>query len=78
MAPDDALFIRFAVAAGFVPNDDSDERELLDACQAYLIENDHQVWTAREAVQLVRDDTDKDLAERLMDRLIHWFFLAPF
>ena len=78
MAPDDTLFVHFAMAAGFKPVGDQDVCEMLDACQAYLIENGHQVWTAREALQVVRDDADKALAARLMDRLIYWFFLAPF
>lgn len=78
MAPDDALFVQFAIDAGFEPSGDREDSDLIDACRAHLVQQGHQVWTADEALQIVRDDVDTALAERLMERLIYWFFLAPF
>jgi len=78
MTPDEAQFVQFAMAAGFEPEAGKDDSEMSAACQVYLAESGHQVWTVSEALQLVRDDVDKALTARLMDQLIHWFFLEPF
>tara|TARA_R110002110_G_scaffold415854_1_gene658273 strand:+ start:9357 stop:9731 length:375 start_codon:yes stop_codon:yes gene_type:complete len=78
MTPDEALFVRFAVKAGFEPGNELDEADLVEASCAHLAQHGYQVWTASEALQVVRDDADEALATRLMERLIHWYFLAPY
>lgn len=76
MTPDDALFLRFSVDAGF-ELDEAPEAPL-PACQAFLEQNGYRVWTVREALDSVRDDTDPVLAEQLMDRLIYFYFLIKY
>ena len=78
MTPDDILFIEFAVTAGYTPEEDMDQLEQLQACQTYLAQGGHQVWTARESVQIVFEDSDTELSARLMARLIDWFFIIKF
>jgi hypothetical protein len=77
LTPDETRFLRFATTVGFKPEAENDHREILGACQTYLEDNSYQVWTARDAVQLIRDSGDTVLASRLMERLINWYFLEP-
>lgn len=76
MTPDDTLFIQFAVTAGFTSEEDGAEQ--LQASQTYLEKCGHQVWTAREAVQIVCEEFDPELSSRLMARLIDWFFIVKY
>ena len=78
MIPDDGLFIQFAQEAGYEPGEDLEGTDPITACQVLLEQSGHRIWTAREALQIVRDDTDEALAARLLDRLIYWFFVITF
>jgi hypothetical protein len=66
MTPDDTLFIQFAVKVGFRPQEDLDHPKQLNACQTYLEQNGHQVWTARGALQIACEDSDTELSARLL------------
>ena len=74
MTPNDPLFIRFAIKAGYATQQDLD----ITACQTYLEQHGHQVWTVWEALQVLRDDADTDLSARLLERLIYWFFISKY
>ena len=73
MTPDDASFLRFGSEAGFELDEAPDPS--LPACQAVLEQNGYRVWTVREALDIVREDTDPAQPELLMDRLIYFYFL---
>ena len=74
MTPNDPLFIRFAIEAGYATQQDLD----ITACQTYLEQHGHQVWRVQDALQIVRDDADTDLSARLLERLIYWFFISTY
>jgi hypothetical protein len=76
MTPDDALFIDFAVQAGCSHQPDAQAPETLIDCQAFLEQGGHQVWRVQQALQIVRDEADTDLATRLLGCLIDWFFIS--
>jgi hypothetical protein len=76
MTPDETLFIQLATQVGYEPGEDVEGPELISACQAYLEQNGHRIWTAQEAFKIVQDDAETDLATRLLDRLIYWFFVT--
>ena len=78
MTPDDSVFIQFAIKAGFTLPEDLDHPEQLQACQAYLVQHEHQIWAVQEALQIVLEDTDTELSSKLLARLIHWFFIIKF
>jgi hypothetical protein len=76
LAPDPTLFIRFATEAGYALPEDLDGAAQLSACQAYLEQHGHHVWRVQDALQIVRDEADTDLATRLLGCLIDWFFIS--
>ena len=75
MTPDDARFCEFAVKAGFERPTELDQPEQLLAAQAYLENNDYRVWRVREALHIIREDSDREVSARLLTCLIDWFFL---
>ena len=78
MTPDDLRFIRYAIKEGYAYQGDLDTTAHITACQAYLEQHGHQVWTVWEALQVLRDDADTDLSARLLERLIYWFFISKY
>lgn len=78
MTPDDRLFIDFARQAGYESPNDAEVSDPITDCQTYLQQHGYRIWSAHDAVQVVRDDADEELATRLLDRLIHWYFIIEF
>jgi hypothetical protein len=76
MASDSAVFIQFAVKAGYERNEALDESAHLNASQLYLEYGGHAVWNVQEALQRVHDDADVELSAQLLEQLIYWFFIT--
>jgi len=70
-----SLLVRFAQREGYVPEDAVDEASLVVSSQTYLENAGHRVWSVRQALAIVREDTDTDLAAQFMPCLIQYYFL---